>query len=83
MWYEVRESCVKKGGNLVSIGSLEEDNFLEDVLLQIGNVLSCMYIGLQIGCVGLILFWVDGNFWNFLKFSIKYDLENSIDLCVY
>lgn len=79
-WYEARESCVKKHrGNLVSIGSLEEDNFLEDVLLQTGNVSSCMYIGLQTGRVGLTPSWVDGNFWNFSKLS--YDLENGTDLC--
>ena len=83
-WYEARESCVKKyRGNLVSIGSLEEDNFLEDVLLQTGNVPSCMYIGLQTGRVGLTPSWVDGNFWNFSKLSTKYDLENSTDLCAY
>lgn len=83
-WYEARESCVKKyRGNLVSIGSLEEDNFLEDVLLQTGNVPSCMYIGLQTGRVGLTPSWVDGNFWNFSKLITRYDLENSTDLCAY
>lgn len=83
-WYEAKESCVKKyRGNLVSIGNLEEDNFLEDVLLQTGNVPSCMYIGLQTGRVGLTPSWVDGNFWNFSKLSTRYDLENSTDLCAY
>ncbi|PFX29244.1 C-type lectin domain family 12 member B [Stylophora pistillata] len=82
-WHEAREICVKRRGNLVSIGSLEEDDFLEEVLKKTKEVSSCIYIGLQTGHVNLTPSWEDKNVWKFSKLSTRYDQENSTDLCAY
>lgn len=69
-------------GNLVSVGSKEEYDFLE---YEFGKkeVFFCLYIGLC-GYIGsFCLFWLDGNVGNFLMLNLSYNKINEMEFCVY
>ena len=82
-WHEANKLCVESfRGNLASIGSQEEYDFLEGALEK-KQVSTCLYIGLKTSDASLIPSWEDGNFWNFSKLSTGYDQENRTNMCVY
>lgn len=81
-WHEAKKTCDGQLGNLVSIGSQEEYDFLEDAL-QKKQVSSCLHIGLQTDDASSIPSWVDGNLWSFSKLNASYEQENRTNMCVY
>ena len=81
-WYDSKKTCDKILANLVSIGSQEEHDFLEEVLHK-KQVSTCLHIGLQTSDASSIPSWVDRNLWNFSKLNMTYEQENTTDMCAY
>ena len=81
-WHESKKTCDENLANLVSIGSQEEYDFLEEVLHK-KPVSSCLHIGLQTYNSSSIPSWVDGNLWDFSKLNISLEQENKTHMCVY
>lgn len=81
-WYGARQTCDSYLGNLVSIGSQEEYDFLEEAFRN-KEVSSCLHIGLQNSTGSSEPSWVDGNVWSFSKLNSSYELVNVTDACVF
>ncbi|XP_078354459.1 uncharacterized protein LOC144639072 isoform X1 [Oculina patagonica] len=81
-WHESKKYCDEKLANLVSIGSQEEYDVLEEVLHK-KQESTCLHIGLQTKDASSIPSWIDGNLWSFQKLNMTYDQENTTDLCAY
>ena len=81
-WHEARKTCDSYLGNLVSIGSQEEYDFLEEAFSQ-KEVASCLHIGLQNSTGSPVLSWVDGNVGSFSKLNTSYEQDNRTDTCVH
>lgn len=81
-WAEAKRICDSLLGNLVSIGSQEEYDFLEDAMKK-KKVSSCLHIGLQNNTGSSEPSWVDGNVWSFSKLNGSYGEENNNNSCVH
>ena len=57
-WHAAKEACEKKGGHLATIGSKEEQKFIEGQLRNRGNR-NCYWIGGE--NIGKKTFWIDGT----------------------
>uniref|UniRef100_A0A8C9ZTB6 C-type lectin domain-containing protein n=1 Tax=Sander lucioperca TaxID=283035 RepID=A0A8C9ZTB6_SANLU len=69
-WADAELHCVSQGGNLVSIHSLEEENFIKSLIKNFDHAQGFTWIGLSdIHKEGNTWFWSDGSvvdysFWN-------------------
>lgn len=81
-WHESKKTCDKNLAHLVSIGSQEEYDFLEEVLHK-KQVSTCLHIGLQTKDTNSLPFWIDGNYWNFSKLNMTYEQENATNVCAH
>ncbi|XP_068743499.1 uncharacterized protein [Montipora capricornis] len=81
-WYEAKQLCDSYLGNLVSVGSKEEYDFLEH---EFGNkeVSSCLHIGLRGHTGSSRLSWLDGNVGSFSMLNLSYNKINEMESCVY
>ena len=57
-WHTAKSECEKAGGHLVTIGSKEEQKFIEELLRKQGNR-NCYWLGGE--KVGKKFFWVDNT----------------------
>lgn len=81
-WHDARKKCDSYLGNLVSIGSQEEYDFLEEAFIN-KQVSSCLHIGLQNNTGSSVPSWVDGNMWSFSKLNTSYEQDNITETCVH
>lgn len=82
IWPEAKRICDSYLGNLASIGSQEEYDFLEDAMKK-KKVSSCLHIGLQNSTGSSEPSWVDGNVWSFSKLNGSYGEKNNNNSCVH
>ena len=57
-WHDAKKACEDAGGHLVTIGSKEEQKFIEELLRKQGNR-NCYWLGGE--KVGKKLFWIDNT----------------------
>lgn len=81
-WYEAREKCDSYLANLLSIGSKEEFEFLENAFKN-KKISSCLHIGLQKNSGSSEPSWVDGNVWKFSKLNSSLEQNNETETCVH
>ena len=81
-WYEAKQLCYSYLGNLVSVGSREEYDFLEHEFGK-KEVSSCLHIGLRGQTGSSRLSWLDGNVGNFSMLNLSYNKINEMESCVY
>lgn len=68
-WADAEQHCVSQGANLVSIHSLEEENFVKTLIRNFDPAQGTNWIGLSDAQKDGIYFWSDGSkftfrFWN-------------------
>ncbi|XP_014898347.1 lactose-binding lectin l-2-like [Poecilia latipinna] len=64
-WADAEQHCVNQGANLVSIHSLEEENFVKRLIRNIAQVDNIYWIGLSDIHKDGTYFWSDGSRFNF------------------
>uniref|UniRef100_A0A8C9ZTL5 C-type lectin domain-containing protein n=1 Tax=Sander lucioperca TaxID=283035 RepID=A0A8C9ZTL5_SANLU len=73
-WADAELHCVSEGGNLVSIHSLEEENFIKSLIKNFDHAQGFTWIGLSDIHKEGTWMWSDGSrvdfdFWNNLKWN--------------
>ena len=77
-WSSAHDSCKGIDSKLASIGSQEENDFLEKALKE-KEISSCVHLGLRANEENDVS-WIDGNVWDFSR--LRNESDNTSGLCV-
>ncbi|XP_029212018.2 uncharacterized protein LOC114975897 [Acropora millepora] len=81
-WYDAKKRCDSYLASLASVGSQEENDFLEHEFKK-AKVSSCLHIGLRGHTGGSQPSWLDGNVWSFSKLNSSHQQSNETQTCAH
>ncbi|KAK2572520.1 hypothetical protein P5673_002777 [Acropora cervicornis] len=81
-WYDAKKKCDSYLASLASVGSQEENDFLEHEFKK-AEVSSCLHIGLRGHTGGSQPSWLDGNVWSFSKLNSSHQQSNETQTCAH